>query len=214
MSQLQYTRILKIVNHFLQWLNVNSGILNFITVFASLITCIFSFCSVKAAWAQVREMRRQYQEDNRPNIEVEFLYERRAFYGLRFINHGKCTAQNVKIVLDATFINSLPEPVFSNYCEKLNQKTCVIGVGQHYDLYIGSNNKYKNHPNKKPAKGRVTYQANGETYESVFDIDMENYAVIFSVDTEQEKLLSIIKEQNNILTKLYEEIHEFKKIKK
>ena len=122
---------------------MNSGILNFITVFASLITCIFSFCSVKAAWAQVREMRRQYQEDNRPNIEVEFLYERRAFYGLRFINHGKCTAQNVKIVLDATFINSLPEPVFSNYCEKLNQKTCVIGVGQHYDLYIGSNNKYK-----------------------------------------------------------------------
>lgn len=43
---------------------------------------------------------------------------------------------------------------------------------------------------------------------------MENYAVIFSVDTEQEKLLSIIKEQNNILTKLCEEIHEFKKIKK
>lgn len=116
------------------WLNDNSGFLTFLTVLASLITCILSLCSARAAWAQVKEMRRQFQEENRPNIEVEFLYERRAFYGLRFINHGKYTAKNVRILLEDAFINALPESAFSSLLRKSSQKTCIIGVGQHYDL--------------------------------------------------------------------------------
>lgn len=197
------------MNNILLWLNENSGILNFLTVSASLIACIFGFRSAQAAWAQVREMQRQYQEENRPNIEVEFLYENRSFYGLRFVNHGKCTAQNVEIELDSNFIKSLPESNFSEFCKTLKQKTCVIGVDQHYDLFIGTN-AYRNHSNKPSAKGKITYQANGKIYESEFDIDMENYAMIFSVESEQEKLLKVLKNQNQELAKLCKEIQGLK----
>lgn len=65
-------------------------------------------------------MKRQFSEENRPNIEVEFLYIKRSFYGLRFINHGKCTAQQVKICLDTDFINSITETSFSDLLK--NQK--------------------------------------------------------------------------------------------
>lgn len=197
------------MNEFLLWLNENSGILNFLTVFASLTACIFSFYSARAAWAQVREMQRQYQEENRPNIEVEFLYEKRTYYGLRFVNHGKCTAQNVKIVLDSNFIKSLPESNFSEFCEKQKRKSCVIGVGQHYDLFVGTN-AYRNHSDKPSAKGKITYQANGQIYESDFDIDIENYATIFSVESEQENLLKVLKKQNQELANLCKEIQGLK----
>lgn len=193
------------------WLNDNSGFLTFLTVLASLITCIFSLCSARAAWAQVKEMRRQFQEENRPNIEIEFLYEKRTYYGLRFVNQGKCTAQNVRIHLEDTFINALPEYTFLNLLRKSSQKTCVIGVGQHYDLFIGTR-EYRDCPNKPPAKGKILYQANGQTYESEFDIDMENYATIFSVQSEQEDLLEKLKAQNSELKEIKEAIQSLKKV--
>lgn len=193
------------------WLNDNSGFLTFLTVLASLITCTLSLCSARAAWAQVKEMRRQFQEENRPNIEVEFLYEKRTFYGLRFINHGKHTAKNVRILLEDAFINALPESTFSSFLIKSSQKTCIIGVGQHYDLFIGTQ-KYRKCPNKPPAKGKIIYQANGQTYESEFDIDMENYATIFSVQSEQEDLLKKLKEQNNELKKIQHAILSLKHV--
>lgn len=186
------------MEHILFWLNENSGFLNFLTVFASLITCLFSFLSAKAAWAQVKEMRKQYEEENRPYIEVEFLYMRRTYYGLRFINHGRCSAQNVKILLDSSFIDSLPEETFAGLLRKQVGKSCVIGVGQYYDLYFGTQ-QYRNLPDKPPARGTISYQANGKNYKSEFYIDMESYATIFSVQNEEEDFLAKIKEQNKAL---------------
>ena len=186
------------IGEILCWLNNNSGFLTFLTVLASLITCIFSLMSAKAAWAQVREMRKQFEEENRPNVEVEFLYSRRTFYGLRFVNHGKCTAQNVRIMLDPTFIAALPEPTFADLLRKQDGKSCIIGAGQHYDLFFGTDT-YRRSPQKPPAKGKVLYQANGTDYESEFHIDMESYATIFSVNSDQEDLMGKLKTQNDEL---------------
>mgnify|MGYP000845771009 CR=1 FL=1 len=150
-------------------------------------------------------MRRQFNEENRPNIEVEFLYVKRAFYGLRFINHGKCTAQQVEICLDSAFINSIAEKSFSDLLKKQRDKLCVIGVGQHYDLFFGSN-KYRENHLKVPAKGLIRYKANGNSYESEFYIDLENYATIYSINSEQEDLIKKLKEQTSELKGLKREL--------
>ena len=199
----------QIINGFFCWLNTNDGFLSLLTVVISLAACILSLLSARAAWAQVREMRRQYEEENRPNIEVEFLYENRAYYGLRFVNHGKKTAQNVHILLDTAFIDALPEPVFSNLLRKQEGKHCVIGVGMYYDLFFGTNT-YRDYPNKPPAKGKVVYQANGKDYGSEFDIDLESYATIFSIQSQQESLLKRLKEQNNELKYIRNAIQSLK----
>lgn len=178
-------------------------------VVATIFICWANICSANASKAQLEEMRKQYNQENRPNIEVEFLYSRRTFYGLRFVNHGKCTAHNVKILLDSTFVDSLPNAKFSALLRKQDGKVCVIGVGQHFDLYFGSN-EYLNSPNKSPAKGRILYWANGIEYESEFYIDMESYATIFSVNSEQEDLIKKLKEQNSELNGIKEAIRNLK----
>ena len=96
---------------FFELLNSNSGGLTFLItvvyVVATIAICIANIQSANASKKQLEEMQKQYAEENRPHIEVEFLFERRSFYGLRFINHGKSTAQNVEIPLSDAFIDSL-----------------------------------------------------------------------------------------------------------
>lgn len=83
-------------------------------------------------------MRRQFNEENRPNIEVEFLYVKRAFYGLRFINHRKCTAQQVEICLDSAFINSIAEKSFSDLLKnkEINYALLELGNTMIYSLEV------------------------------------------------------------------------------
>lgn len=189
---------MELIGQVLDCLNYNSGILTFLTVIATFITCWCNYKTTKATMTQVYEMRRQFEEEHRANIEVEFLYEKRTYYGLRFINHGRCTASQVKIIFDDAFINSIDEVKFSNLLKDQKGKTCIIGVGQHYDIFIGSN-QYRKNAHKVPAKGVVSYITEGRQFESEFDIDLENYATIFSVNSEYEDLTHEIKRKTSEL---------------
>lgn len=150
-------------------------------------------------------MQKQYADENRPRIEVEFLYERRAFYGLRFINHGKETAQNVEIQLSDEFIDSLGNTNFSELLKKQKGKKCVIGVDQHYDLFFANEN-YLQILDKIPASGTILYEDSSTKYQSDFNIDTENYATIFSFESDEEKLLKAMKEQTTQLKSMKESI--------
>ena len=61
-------------------------VLTAIYVLATILICYFNYRSTKASREQAAEMRRQYEEENRPYITVELIYERKAIYGLRFSN--------------------------------------------------------------------------------------------------------------------------------
>lgn len=155
--------------------------------------------------AQVDEMRRQFEENNRANIAVEFLYEKHTIYGLRFVNHGRSTAHQVEIMFDQSFIDSIVEEPFSNLLKKQKGKTCIIGVGQHYDVYIGAN-KYRANQHTVSAKGVVKYESDGHLYETEFDVDLGNYATIFSVNSELEDLTNEIKKQTAALEEINKEL--------
>ena len=193
---------IRYLQQLITYLNDNSGDMTFlitvIYVVATILICWANIKSANASKIQLDEMRKQYAEENRPNVEVELLYEKRAFYGLRFINHGKCTAQHVQIKLDTTFIDSITEDGFVDSLSKQNGKECIIGVGQHYDLFFDIN-KYRKNPNKVAATGTIYYQDSGNTYQSEFFVDLENYATIFSVNSEQEDLFKRIEEQTSEL---------------
>lgn len=194
---------------FFELLNSNSGGLTFLItvvyVIATIAICKANIQSANASKKQLEEMQKQYAEENRPHIEVEFLFERRSFYGLRFINHGKSTAQNVEIQLSDTFIDSLGSTNFAELLKKQKEKKCVIGVDQHYDLFF-ANDTYIQFPNKVPATGTVYYEDNGVNYQSEFDIDTEHYATIFSFESDEEKLLKEMKNQTAELKRMKESI--------
>lgn len=172
------------------WLMV---IITLVYVIATIFICWANIKSAKAPKEELAEMKRQYAEENRPHIEVEFCYERRTWYIVRFINHGKLTAQHVKILLDEGFISSLPEQAFKDTLLKQREKECIIGVGQHYDLYIASN-ELRGNPNMKPVMGKILYQDESGKYENDIYIDLENYATFFSSTSDD----PMVKELKNI----------------
>lgn len=163
-------------------------IITAVYVAATILICYYNYQSAKASKEQLSEMKKQYNEENRPNLEVEFIYERRSWYGLRFINHGKRTAQDVHIQFDQKFIDSLPEESFRLLLTKQKDKKCIIGVGQHYDLFIGGS-KLLRCPNMIPVTGVITYQSNGEIYSSDISVDLENYMTFFSVNNDHDDLI-------------------------
>lgn len=168
-------------------------IITLVYVIATIFICWANIKSAKASKEELAEMKRQYAEENRPHIEVEFCYERRTWYIVRFINHGKLTAQHVKILLDEGFISSLPEQAFKDTLLKQREKECIIGVGQHYDLYIASN-ELRGNPNMKPVMGKILYQDESGKYENDIYIDLENYATFFSSTSDD----PMVKELKNI----------------
>lgn len=172
------------------WLMV---VITFVYVVATIFICWANIKSAKASKEELAEMRRQYADENRPRIEIEFCYERRTWYIVRFINHGRLTAQHVKIILDEEFIDSLPNPDFQDTLRKQREKECIIGVGQHYDLYIASN-ELRGNPNMKPVTGKILYQDESGKYENDIYIDLENYATFFSSTSDD----PMVKELKNI----------------
>ena len=171
------------------WLMVGITV---VYVVATIFICWANLKSVKASKEQLHEMKVQYAEDNRPRVEVEFCYEKRTWYIIRFVNHGKRTAQHVQIVLDDDFVESLPEQSFKDTLRKQRDKKCIIGVDQHYDLYIASN-ELRGNPNMRPVTGTIKYTDNEAQYECDIFIDLENYMTFFSSTSEEEDLLKEIK---------------------
>lgn len=192
---------------FIAYLDIHSGSLTFLITFVYVVATIFicwaNISAAKASKAQLLEIRRQYQETNRPRIEVEFLFEHRLFYGFRFVNHGNETANHVRINLDEKFIESLQEPNIANWLLKQKGKECVIGAGQHYDLFFGTSD-YLNNETKVPAQGIVHYSGAIQEYSSEFYIDLENYATIFSVNSDEEVLIEALKGCRKEITKVNE----------
>ena len=186
------------MNSLTDWLMV---VITCIYVVATIFICIYNYKSAKASKEQLAEMKKQYNEENRPNIEVEFIYERRSWYGLRFINHGRRTAQDVHIQLDQKFIDSLPKENFRLLLTKQKDKKCIIGVGQHYDLFIGGN-ELRGYPNMIPVTGVITYRSSGAIYSSDISVDLENYITFFSINSDKDDIIKELQAETHALEKI------------
>lgn len=181
-------------------------IITAVYVVATIFICCANIKSAKASQAQLTEMQRQFAESNRPEIEVEFHYLRRTWYVVRFVNRGEKTAQHVKINIAQSFINSLAEEAFQKELIRIKEKECIIGVGQHYDLFIGSN-KFRGNPNMEPFTGTVEYESQGKSYQSDLFVDFEHYMTFFSSTTDEEDLLKSMKKMTDELKGIKQALH-------
>ena len=179
-------------------------------VIATILICWANLQSAKAAKAQLEEMKKQFEEENRPNIEAELLYERRMWFVVRFVNHGRKTAKHVKIELEEEFIDSLPEEQIKSLLLKQDKKECIIGVGQHYDLYIGSN-ALRGYPNIKPFSGIVRYGDESHSYEETVFIDLENYMTVFTSNTDHDDYMKAIRKMSEELKGIKQAVKKLQK---
>lgn len=184
------------------WLMV---IITLVYVIATIFICFFNYKSAKATREQVAEARRQYEETNRAYITYEFIYVKRAFYGVKFTNYGKKVAENIHLEFSQEFIDSLTEKRFADLLEEQKEKVFILGIGQSYEIYFGSN-KYLDNSKKTPLEGIIVYEDDKETYSTPFYIDTRNYATIYSINSEKDDLISEIKKQNIELKGIKEKI--------
>lgn len=179
-----------------------------ITIVYVIATCAICWANIRSAKAtrdQLAESKRQYDEANRAYITYAFIYEKRAFYGLRFTNHGKRVAKTVKIALRDEFIQSLTDTQFVNQLSKISKNKCVLGINQSIDIYFGGND-FRENANKLPIEGDVIYSDDIGEYSEHFIIDFNSYPPIFTVDSEIEDVRQEMKKQTTELEKLRKEV--------
>ncbi len=182
-------------------------ILTAIYVIATILICCFNYKSAKASREQASEMRRQYEEENRPYITVELIFERKSLYGLRFTNHGKKIANNVSIQFEQSFLEKVPEPSFKELLEEVPSTKCIIGIGQHHDIYLGTN-KLRERGEDVVVSGQVTYCDGTNSYSEPFFIDFATYATIFTTRSNADDFLDALKKQNQELRKIETSLRE------
>ena len=177
-------------------------IITFIYVVATICILHANRTSAKATKMQVEEMKRQFEAENKPYITTELVYLKRSVYALRFTNHGKKIAEHVSFTFDQQFVEGLDEP-FKGQIENQNGKECVIGIGQHYDIHLGTK-KIRN--DVSDAKGTIKYFFKDKEYLNVFDINVKDYITIFSTSSDEEDIIIQLKNQNKILEEIKEEL--------
>lgn len=195
----------------IKFLDGHSGSLTFLItavyVIATIFICRANIKSAMATREQVVESRRQYEEEHRAYVTYEFTFERRIFYGLRFTNHGKRFANHVKIKLNRDFLESISASKFFDGLNNLKSKEFTLGIGQSYDIYFGAQ-EFRANVGKKPIAGTISYDDNKNSYTESFSIDFENYATVFSVDSDADILHEDMKKQTAELTKIAKELEK------
>lgn len=186
------------------WLMV---VITAVYVVATIFICSANIKSAKATREQVSEVKRQYEEEHRPYISYQFIFERRTWYGMRFTNYGRRVANHVQIKFNQDFLDSINKSRFFDGLNKLREKEFTIGIGQSYDIYFGTD-EFRKNPDIKPIIGKILYQDKLATYHESFEIDFEKYATIFSVNSPADDLHEDMKKQTSELSKIVKVIEE------
>lgn len=174
------------------WLMV---IITAIYVAATILICIYNARSAEAAREQTAQMRTQFELTNRPKVTVEIVYLRRQYWVLRFTNHGATTAFNTRFSLNQDFVDGLSEYNFRTIVKEEVEKVRTIGVNQHYDIFFGSSDFRKN-STTSIIKGRMSYNGSENAiFVEDFEIELSNYSTFYSVNSYEEDLEKVIREQ-------------------
>lgn len=119
--------------------NLNEWLLVGITaiyVIATILICIFNYRSAKAIREQVLEQKRQFDEVNRPNIDISIEIVRKAIVCLKIENTGKRLAKNVKLEINDDFINQLKSINERNTLKILSDSAFFLGIEQKWYIDI------------------------------------------------------------------------------
>ena len=182
-------------------------IITTVYVIATVLICYFNWQSAKATRDQTNEMKAQFYAINRPIITAELVNIKRMIWAVRFRNEGSQTAFHTKIIFEQECINSIPEEQFRELLINGNEKETVIGVNQTHDIYLGSSS-LKNDLTRD-VEGRVIYQGiDGSIYAEDFRFNLRDYAIFYSFESDEDRLIKMHSEHNKQLVRIRKAIEE------
>ena len=105
---------------------------------ATIFICRANIKSAEATREQIAESVRQFNEENRAFVTVNFEIVRGGLAVLHIQNHGKRIANNVRIKVARAFINNILDDSSKECFEKLYDATFTLGIGQSWYISMGS----------------------------------------------------------------------------
>lgn len=205
------------IEHFITYLNVNSGALTFLItvvyVVATIFICRANIRSAKATREQVAEQQREFEETNRAFVTVTFEVIKSGLAVLHFQNHGKRTAENVTVRISDAFIENMKDNTDRGYAQKLCQSTFTIGIGQSWYICIGSHLQLEQ-LSKEMLVIKISYKDSKSSYCETTSIDLKQYFWAMIYDSPIDDIRQELKESKQELNSIGKSIDAIAKVQK
>ena len=111
-----------------------------LTAVGTIAMAVATFCSLRQNdkllvenKKQLEEMKRQWNEENKPKLEIKLVNSPNVFEldstSIQIYNYGKSLADNIKIIFDKSFIDSVPVESLRKHIDDLQVKTYSVLPG-------------------------------------------------------------------------------------
>ena len=172
-------------------------IITSVYVIATIVICYYNAQVAKVTKQELEELKKQFYQTNRPNVNYEVVHIRNSFFMIRFVNNGSHTAYNLSISLNEESLSDIPNDVIRKELNRIKTTVRNLGVGQSYDIPIGTTKDEINFH----IRGKICYNGiNASIYSDNFDIDCSNYAPFYSYKTDNDDFKEIYKNMNKELS--------------
>ena len=101
-----------------------------ISAIATLVMAFATFLALGQSRKQLSEMKRQWLEEQKPNIEATLVHSPNAIgvdsTCIQLFNYGKGIANNISISFDDTFLNQMPFQSLRNHLIEIQAKIALL----------------------------------------------------------------------------------------
>ena len=143
-------------------------------VLATIAICFFNYRSAKAIREQVQESKRQFDETNRPNIDVTHEIIRGGLICLKIENTGRKLAQHIRLTINDNFIQCTQGLFGNSFLTELKGSVFSLGIGQKWFIVLcGPQEITRLYANLLEID--ISYEADRQTYTGHVSIDFSQY---------------------------------------
>lgn len=171
----------------IDWCNQNQGfamvLLTLAYVLATIAICIFNYRSAKATSEQTKELKRQFDEQNRAFLTVTMQKVKNDLITLCIENHGKKIAKNVSLNINESFLNIVQDDLAKRNLDNLLKSSFTVGIGQKWHTFVGVSCNI-NAITSEIMELTLLYEDDLNKYKEQTNIDFGQYNWVLLNDTE------------------------------
>lgn len=195
------------------WLMV---VITIVYVLATILICVFNYRSAKATREQVLEQKRQFDEGNKPCVDITFEIIRSGLLALKIQNTGSKMATNVNVSLNknCTDLYSLSNKSHFEYIEKLLKSKFHLGVNQSFFVFLCSHIQIHDLKNTNLILDISYSDRQSNMYSDQITISFDSYdwmliydSPIEDIRTYQKKLSECSMDELKLMNKIYKDIN-------
>jgi len=167
--------------------SVCSAVMTAVYTIATIAICLANRRSADAADAQARAMRqqtdellRQYRESIRARVSLRYGYDDAIGKYLIVKNVGKEDADDVRISINAEFLDGLRVRFKDSHLETLTKSAIHLASGQEFPVFVGFASQFDGMKTKR-AEFTLHYRGGAMHYKETAVIDFSQYGFLSTI---------------------------------